>query len=238
MILEAANKYYTKLHSDLLAIQHYIKHNVAVFITLLYLLGSIAGVVYLATLLSNFSVDVFQHIELSDFLLALLSHPKLVLFFILFIFTIGAACAIEVSRIPDPKKPTLLKKLYHALSYPLFLLNPTYSIATVCLLFLCLIPYYEANRFSQVLKNKNTQVYALSLNDSIQQGKINVLPEIQIVASTSRNLFVYDNKKAQLLIIPQNNVAAIIPIIKNGLNANTANTKPILETKAEPTPEL
>ena len=63
MILEAAHKYYSKLHTDLIAIQHYIKNNVAVFITILYILGSFAGVIYLATLLNSFSVDVFNHIE-------------------------------------------------------------------------------------------------------------------------------------------------------------------------------
>ena len=62
MIREAAKKYYDRLHSDLLVIQRYIKNNVGVFITILYILGSFSGVIYLATLLNNFSVNVFHHI--------------------------------------------------------------------------------------------------------------------------------------------------------------------------------
>ena len=131
MILEAAHKYYSKLHTDLLAIQHYIKNNVAVFITILYLLESFAGVIYLATLLNNFSVNVFQHIELTDFLLALVSNPSLVFSYTIFLLVVAIAYAAELKKMPDPKNPTLLQKIYHGISYPIYSLNPTYSIITL-----------------------------------------------------------------------------------------------------------
>lgn len=213
MILEAANKYFAKLHSDLLAIKHYIKNNVAVFITLLYLLGSFSGVIYLDTLLNTFSVNVFQHIELNDFLLALVSNPTLVLMYTSFIFILALVYGIELRRIPDPKNPTLFKKIYHGFSYPVYLLNPTYTIGAICLFALCTYPYIQANSYSEKIKEQRTQSYSLSLNDPIQQNKTTLLTDVQIVASTSRNLFIYDNKQEKLLIIPQNNIAAAIPNI-------------------------
>ena len=67
---------------------------------------------------------------------------------------------------------------------------------------------------SKRIKNKITQPYSLSLNDPIQQKKVTLLTEVQIVTSTARNLFVYDNKQEKLLIVPQNNIAALVPIIE------------------------
>jgi len=214
MILEAAHKYYSKLHTDLIAVQHYIKNNVAVFITLLYLLGSFAGVIYLATLLNNFSVDVFHHIELTDFLLALVSHPSLVITYTSFLILTAVAYAIELKRMPELKKPTLKKKIYHFIHYPFYFLNPIYSILTVLLIMLCFLSFFLAVEDSKTIKNKITQPYSLSLNDPIQQKKITLLAEVQIVTSTARNLFVYDNKQEKILIIPQNNIAALVPIIE------------------------
>lgn len=214
MILEAANKYFVKLHSDLLAIQHYIKNNVTVFLTILYLLGSFSGIIYLATLLSSFSVNVFQHIELSDFLLALVANPRLILMYTFFILIVAFSYSWQLKRIPDPKKPTFLQKIYHGFSYPFYLLNPTYSIGTVLIVMLCFYSFILAQADSERIKDQITQRYSLSLNDPIQQNKTTLLTEVQIVTSTARNLFVYDNKQEKLLIIPQNNIAALIPFIK------------------------
>jgi hypothetical protein len=214
MILEAAHRYYSKLHTELIAIQHYIKNNVAVFITILYILGSFAGVIYLATLLNSFSVDVFHHIELSDFLLALVSHPSLILSYTIFLIIVGLAYAIELKRMPELKKPTLWKKVYHGINYPVYLLNPIYSIFSILLLMLCFISFSLAVSDSKRINDKVTQSYSLSLNDPIQKNKITLLSDVQIVTSTSRNLFVYDNKQEKLIIIPQNNIAALVPIIE------------------------
>lgn len=226
MILEAAHKYYSKLHEDLLILQHYIKNNVAVFITILYLLGSFAGVIYLATLLNNFSVDVFHHIELTDFLLALVSHPSLVLTYTFFIMVIAIAYTIELKRMPELKKPTLWKKIYHGFSYPAYFLNPLYSIFIALLLTLCFLSFSMAMSDSKTIKDKTTQSYSLSLNEPIQQNKTAILAEVQIVTSTARNLFIYDNKQNKLLIIPQNNIAALVPIIEtNKTIEETPNTE-------------
>ena len=214
MILEAAHKYYSKLHEDLLAIQHYIKNNVAVFITILYILGSFAGVIYLATLLNNFSVDVFQHIELTDFLLALVSHPYLVFTYTVLILLVATAYGLELKRLPDPKKPTFWQKIYHGISYPVYLLNPTFSIGAALFLLFCFLSFSLAQKDREKIKEKITQRYSLSLNDPIQQKQTSLLTDVQIVTSTSRNLFVYDNKQDKLLIIPQHNIAAIIPILE------------------------
>ena len=79
---------------------------------------------------------------------------------------------------------------------------------------LCFFSYSYAQTDSERIKEKITQPYSLSLNDPIQQNKTTLLPEVQIVISTARNLFVYDNRQEKLLIIPQNNIAALIPKVK------------------------
>jgi tmRNA-binding protein len=53
--------------------------------------------------------------------------------------------------------------------------------------------------------------YHLSLNYPIAQSKVTQLQNVQIVASTMGNLFVYDNKQDKLLIISQENISALIP---------------------------
>ena len=230
MILEAAEKYYLQLKSDLHATQHYIKNNVGVFITILYLLGSFAGVIYLATLLNNFSVDVFQHIELSDFLLALVSNPSIVFSYAILIIFVAFAYHFELNRIPDPKKPTRLNKIYYGIAYPFFIIKPMYTMTALLLLPLCIYPYMTANTYSESIKNKTTQRYSLSLIDPIKVNQTNLLAEVQIITSTSRNLFIYDNKQEQLLIIPQNNIAALIPLIKadkvDAVKAEPVKAKP------------
>lgn len=215
MILEAANKYYSRLHSDLLTIKDYIKHNPGIFITVLYLLGSFSGVVYLATLLNKFSVNVFHHIELSDFLLALVTNPVLVLMYTAFLTLAVIGHNWQIKRIPDPKKPTLWQKIYHGCTYPLLLLNPTYTLFIVLFFVLCSYSFTLAKDHSEDIKEKRTQRYSLSLNDPIQQNKTILINDIQIVTSTYRNLFVYDNKQDKLLIIPQHNIAAVIPLPKD-----------------------
>jgi len=230
MILEAADKYYSKLHSDLHAIKNYIKHNLAVFITVLYLLGSFSGVIYLATLLNNFSVNVFQHIELTDFLLALLTHPLLVLTYSILIVVIAIAIRFELKQIHNSNKPTMFQKFYHTISYPVYLLNPTYSMIALLFSMLCWYSYQFANVHSKSILDNKTQSYSVSLNDPIQKNKATLLSNVQIVASTARNIFFYDNKQEKILIIPQHNIAAVIPEKKD---ESTVKAKTLIEKVTE-----
>jgi hypothetical protein len=223
MIKEAAKKYYARLHSDLLVIQRYIKNNVGVFITILYILGSFSGVIYLATLLNNFSVNVFHHIELSDFLFALISNPYIIAMYTICIFATVLSYKIEVKQISEYEKITRLKKVYYGLSYPMYLLNPTYSLTITIVVILSYFPYVHANMFSKEIKEEKTQRYHLSLNNAIQKNKKKLLDEVQIVASTTRNLFVYDNKQNKLLIISHDNIGAATPIVKSDNDVDDIN---------------
>ena len=51
----------------------------------------------------------------------------------------------------------------------------------------------------------------LTDQNNIFTVKLAQLQNVQIVASTMRNLFVYDNKQDELLIISQENISALIP---------------------------
>ena len=211
MVIEAASKYYNQLNNDLQAVKNYIHNNFGVFLTILYLLGSLSGVVYLYVLLNNFSVDVFNFIEISDFLLALISNPLLITIYTTLIVIIAIYLNWRSGHMPDPSKTTVLKKLYYGFGYPYYLLKPSYSV----MLFLALrIPTYPtmlAYLHSKDIVNERTMSYHLSLNYPIAKSKVTQLQNVQIVASTMGNLFVYDNKQDKLLIISQENISALIP---------------------------
>lgn len=211
MVIEAASKYYNQLNNDLRAVKNYIHNNFGVFLTILYLLGSLSGVVYLYVLLNNFSVDVFNFIEISDFLLALISNPLLITIYTTLIVIIAIYLNWRSGHMPDPSKTTVLKKLYYGFGYPYYLLKPSYSVMLFLALIIPTYPTMLAYLHSKDIVNERTMSYHLSLNYPIAKSKVTQLQNVQIVASTMGNLFVYDNKQDKLLIISQENISALIP---------------------------
>ena len=211
MVIEAASKYYNQLNNDLKAVKKYIHNNFGVFLTILYLLGSLSGVVYLYVLLNNFSVDVFNFIEISDFLLALISNPLLITIYTTLIVIIAIYLNWRSGHMPDPSKTTVLKKLYYGFGYPYYLLKPSYSVMLFLALIIPTYPTMLAYLHSKDIVNERTMSYHLSLNYPIAKSKVTQLQNVQIVASTMGNLFVYDNKQDKLLIISQENISALIP---------------------------
>ncbi|KYL35373.1 hypothetical protein A2I98_07520 [Pseudoalteromonas agarivorans] len=211
MVIEAASKYYNQLNNDLKAVKKYIHNNFGVFLTILYLLGSLSGVVYLYVLLNNFSVDIFNFIEISDFLLALISNFLLITLYTTIIVLTAVYLNWRSGHMPDPSKTTVLKKLYYGFGYPFYLLKPSYSLMLFLALIISTYPTMLAHSHSKDIINERTMNYHLSLNYPIAQSKVTQLQNVQIVASTMRNLFVYDNKQDELLIISQENISALIP---------------------------
>ncbi|MFL3649963.1 MAG: hypothetical protein ACI6PR_01960 [Pseudoalteromonas sp.] len=211
MVIEAASKYHNQLNNDLKAVKKYIHNNFGVFLTILYLLGSLSGVVYLYVLLNNFSVDVFNFIEISDFLLALISNPLLITIYTTLIVITAIYLNWRSGHMPDPSKTTVLKKLYYGFGYPFYLLKPSYSVMLFLALIISTYPTMLAYLHSKDIVNEKTMSYHLSLNYPIAKSKVTQLQNVQIVASTMGNLFVYDNKQDKLLIISQENISALIP---------------------------
>ena len=211
MVIEAASKYYNQLNNDLKAVKKYIHNNFGVFLTILYLLGSLSGVVYLYVLLNNFSVDVFNFIEISDFLLALISNPLLITLYTTLIVITAIYFNWRSGHTPDPSKTNILKRLYYGFCYPYYLLKPSYTAVLFLALIIPTYPTILAHFHSKDIVNEKTMSYHLSLNYPIAQSKVTQLQNVQIVASTIGNLFVYDNKQDKLLIISQENISALIP---------------------------
>ena len=211
MVIEAASKYYNQLNNDLKAVKKYIHNNFGVFLTILYLLGSLSGVVYLYVLLNNFSIDVFNFIEISDFLLALISNPLLITFYTTLIVITAIYFNWRSGHTPDPSKTNILKRLYYGFCYPYYLLKPSYTAVLFLALIIPTYPTILAHFHSKDIVNEKTMSYHLSLNYPIAQSKVTQLQNVQIVASTIGNLFVYGNKQDKLLIISQENISALIP---------------------------
>ncbi|HDY93050.1 MAG TPA: hypothetical protein ENH67_04750 [Pseudoalteromonas sp.] len=211
MVIEAASKYYNQLNNDLKAVKKYIHNNFGVFLTILYLLGSLSGVVYLYVLLNNFSIDVFNFIEISDFLLALISNPLLITLYTTLIVITAIYFNWRSGHTPDPSKTNILKRLYYGFCYPYYLLKPSYTAVLFLALIIPTYPTILAHFHSKDIVNEKTMSYHLSLNYPIAQSKVTQIQNVQIVASTIGNLFVYDNKQDKLLIISQENISALIP---------------------------
>ena len=211
MVIEAASKYYNQLNNDLKAVKKCIHNNFGVFLTILYLLGSLSGVVYLYVLLNNFSIDVFNFIEISDFLLALISNPLLITLYTTLIVITAIYFNWRSGHTPDPSKTNILKRLYYGFCYPYYLLKPSYTAVLFLALIIPTYPTILAHFHSKDIVNEKTMSYHLSLNYPIAQSKVTQLQNVQIVASTIGNLFVYDNKQDKLLIISQENISALIP---------------------------
>ena len=112
---------------------------------------------------------------------------------------------------PDPSKTTVLKKLYYGFCYPYYLLKPSYTAVLFLALIIPTYPTMLAYSHSKDIVNERTMSYHLSLNYPIAKSKVTQLQNVQIVASTMGNLFVYDNKQDKLLIISQENISALIP---------------------------
>ena len=211
MVIEAASKYHNQLNNDLKAVKKYIHNNFGVFLTILYLLGSLSGVVYLYVLLNNFSIDVFNFIEISDFLLALISNPLLITLYTTLIVITAIYFNWRSGHTPDPSKTNILKRLYYGFCYPYYLLKPSYTAVLFLALIIPTYPTILAHFHSKDIVNEKTMSYHLSLNYPIAQSKVTQIQNVQIVASTIGNLFVYDNKQDKLLIISQENISALIP---------------------------
>ena len=95
--------------------------------------------------------------------------------------------------------------------YPYYLLKPSYTAVLFLALIIPTYPTILAYLHSKDIVNEKTMSYHLSLNYPITQSKVTQLQNVQIVASTMGNLFVYDNKQDKLLIISQENISALIP---------------------------
>ena len=164
MVIEAASKYYNQLNNDLKAVKKYIHNNFGVFLTILYLLGSLSGVVYLYVLLNNFSVDIFNFVEISDFLLALISNFLLITLYTTIIVLTAIYLNWRSGHMPDPSKTTVLKKLYYGFGYPFYLLKPSYSLMLFLALIISTYPTMLAHSHSKDIINERTMNYHLSLN--------------------------------------------------------------------------
>ncbi|MDO6462674.1 hypothetical protein [Pseudoalteromonas carrageenovora] len=178
MVIEAASKYYNQLNNDLKAVKKYIHNNFGVFLTILYLLGSLSGVVYLYVLLNNFSVDVFNFIEISDFLLALISNPLLITLYTAIIVITAIYFNWRSGHIPDPSKTNILKRLYYGFCYPYYLLKPSYTAVLFLALIIPTYPTILAYLHSKDIVNEKTMSYHLSLNYPITQSKVTQLQNV------------------------------------------------------------
>ena len=215
MILERTQIFHSNLYQQVSAMTDYIQNNTGVFITFLYLFGSLSGIVYLQTLLQMFSLSAFDYIELSDFMLALIKQPALLVSYLIYLVLNWIYFTLFIKNFSHVNSLSPLKKFYHALSYPFYFLNPGYVYATV--IFSVLLGYsllFGTIDGENILAEKNT-AYHVSFNYPVGESKLMALNDVQLITTTIGYVFIYNNQEDSVIVVPQHNIAALIPQIKD-----------------------
>ncbi len=214
--LSQRRDYYLKLKNELIDFKEYALSNLGVVITMLYFIGSIAGLLYLKVLLDSFGIDVFNHIELSDYLLALLSNGQIMLAFTGYFSITSFLIFLSLKRDFQIKKDTKFNRIFCRLSAPLYAIPPLLSFIVVSIFILFSYSWTIADTDAQNVRKTNGETYNITLTYPINVGgaDLSQLNNVNLLTSTNSNLFVFDRQLDQLIIVPHANVAALIPIFK------------------------
>lgn len=213
--LSLKREWILRLHDEVRVLKQYTTEHLAAVVTILYLVGSLAGVVYLNSLMKQFGVNVFNHIEPSDYLLAILSSTGVIIAFLGFSFITTSLIYLVSKKVPDVKKDVWYNRIYYRLLSPLYKPSPL----KVFFVLYCGTLIYYADLVAKldagkVLENKGEH-YNITLNYpiSIANSDVMQLENTVVITSTNANLFLHIKKLNQVVIIPHSNIAALVPLI-------------------------
>ena len=216
MSLSVEREFYSKLKSEVTQFQHFAKHNMGLLLTLLYLMGSLAGVVYLSILLHQFDTNIFFHMELTDYLSAILTSGRIMLSFLGYIIGMSVVLIWRIKRIPPVRKNTRFNRLWCRLIQPFHMVPPLSS--TIGFSYLALILYSVmagVTDAERIVENKaNHYNVVLNYPINLEEQSKTELHNVSIVAASSSNLFVFDQASKALIILPQANLSALFPLPK------------------------
>ncbi|WP_394129442.1 hypothetical protein [Shewanella maritima] len=215
-------------------IQHYIKRHPALILSFFYLLSTIVGLAYTYHLLGHFGVDVLIHLELTDFILSAIHHPVafvtvlvVVIGFLGFSFYIDPWLMRRFPKYRDNNNQTYFKLRIDPIYIVLFVssllvMNMTDLVAKydykrfmrddftqyrVALIYPMARPQPEEVKVSVV--DSTQSAFNNSLFDSKQYQLL--LPEVGIISSSSRYLWLFQGENKPVLMVPHDNIASLLP---------------------------
>lgn len=231
--LSLRRDYYLRLKEELKEFRLYALSNLGVVITLLYFVGSIAGLLYLNILLDSFGVNVFNHIELSDYLLALLSNGQIMIAFSAYLSTMTLIMFFFLKKEIEVKKDTKLNLIISKLSAPLYILPPLFSLIAASIIILFFYSWIMADADTKNIREAKSATYNITLTYPIKLVGTDYaqLNNVNLVTSTNANLFVFDRQLEQLVIVPHANVAALVPLFEREEKVTQVES-PALDTQS------
>ena len=206
----------------------FLKTHPTLSISTLYLLMSCIGLAYVVRLFSLFEVDILPHLELTDFVLASIHYPE---FFIMSgMMILALSLALYLDR--QWKKIGWVKRFFNVINRPFFSFNPllTYLLLTVMLIAIAIDG--GTGKEAREYREQRKQGYHIVLNTPVNHDgrQVAVINRGQILADTTKYLWIYEQAGGQIYAIPFKNLATLTPLPPT--NAEVA-AEPAVLSKAD-----
>lgn len=213
MKLAMERDYYLKLKDELKSFKKFATNNIGLLFTSIYFMVSFSGVIHLSLLLKEFNTNIFYHMELSDYLSAVLTNSHVMAMFLGYAVGVAIILVWRLNRIPKARKNTWYNRLWCKVMSPIYSKSPLVTLILSSFLALVLYSIIASSDTASSIKKGKVDVYDVTLNYPIQlrEQTFSQLENVAIVAVSSSNLFVYQYGLEQLLIIPQSNLALLLP---------------------------
>ncbi|WP_448550017.1 hypothetical protein [Thalassotalea fusca] len=196
--------------SQFLAVFSALKEHPTLSITCFYLLMSYLGLFYVSTLLGSFHVEVLTHLEVTDFFLAILHYP--VTFIVCLVFFIVLKVCLIGDRIL--RRFVWYRRFNDTINKPVLGLNPLAVYGGTIFVFLHLIIDISADIVERDIRNQKQHAFTVELANQVAiNGTMHTqLNDVQVIADSSKYLWVYSGNTEKVLAVPHKNVATLTPL--------------------------
>lgn len=225
--ISSDKEYFAEFHADRQLIAAYFKANPAVFISGLYFLCSIAGLIYLAVLHQGFDIPVLAYLELTDFLMAFIANPSIYIAmagftsFILFLYVLSRWFPHWFEAKAEAKWYNSWKPFYGIRMYKLVLL--------LVVIPLFLYAFTVASHDVEYLQSDSASKHRLDLNYPITLTNAAKVQQVTVtlISLTSRFAFALPEGQSKPITVPVHNIAALQPLPTSEASSSiTPSTEP------------
>jgi len=196
--------------SQFLAFFRALKEHPTLSITCTYLLMSYLGLFYVSTLLGSFQIEVLAHLEVTDFFLAILHYP------ITFVVCLVFYLAIQVCLTGDKllRRFVWYRRFNDTINKPVFGFNPLAVYSVAILVCLHMIIDISADIVERDIRDQKQRAFNVQLANqvTIDDRAYSLFTDVQIIADSSKYLWLYNGVTEKVLAVPHKNVATLTPV--------------------------
>ena len=188
----------------------FLKAHPTLSISTVYLLMSCIGLAYVVRLFSLFEVDILPHLELTDFVLASMHYPEFFVMSGVILLTIFLMLYLDRQW----KKIARVKRFFNIINRPFFSLNPLLTYLSLALMMVAIAIDGSTGKEARDYRKELKQGYRIVLNTPVTQGgrQVAEIARGQILADTTKYLWVYEQASRQIYAIPFKNLATLSPL--------------------------